>query len=242
MLEESVVSEDTPRAIAALGGHKLAEFPEVRSEVLRPLVEKNLIYVRKLYGKEQYGLTGHAAAAVARVVGTVARPDVVMDLGRRWGDCRKEQDVKRKGKSLEEFVAAFLAAIPGFRIPPDGVRLRTESEELDVVIEIIGSEHHVQYGVLTVCECKNWASKAPGDVLSHLKDKLDARGCKFGIFVAPGDVLPGFRAKLKSYLVQRVVIALLTGEDFDRLAKGDEPGAILRDSYYATVKYTGERS
>lgn len=240
MFKEPMISEDTPHAIAALGGNRLAEYPEVAATVLRPLVEKNLVYVTKVDGKDQFRLTTHTAAAVGLELERKLTHEQRDQLVKQWKSCRDETDHHQKGHCLEEFVSAFLGTVPGFSIPEDGVRLQTETEELDIVVEIVGSQHHVQYGVLTICECKNWATKAPGDVLAHLRDKLSARGCKFGIFVAPGDVMPGLRAKMKAYLQEGIVIALLTAAEFDRLEVGAEPALILRDSYYATVKYRGE--
>ncbi|HKQ72323.1 MAG TPA: hypothetical protein VJ810_01250 [Blastocatellia bacterium] len=75
ILNAKVVSEDTPKAIAELGGHRYAEFPEVRTEVLRPLVEKNIVYVTKEQGKDQYHLTPQATAAVLEIQETSASMD-----------------------------------------------------------------------------------------------------------------------------------------------------------------------
>jgi len=61
------VSEDTAAAINELGGNALAEFPDVEASVLRPLVEKNLVYARKVKGKDEYQLTPNAALVMGRI-------------------------------------------------------------------------------------------------------------------------------------------------------------------------------
>jgi hypothetical protein len=240
IFQEGEVSEDTQRAIVRLGDGELAEYPEVRDSVLRPLVESNLVYVRNEKGKDYYRLTPHTASTIADIVGKPLPPEVRARLTAQWGKCAAEGDPHRKRQALEDFLVEFMSTIPGFRVPHDGLDLRTEFEELDVVVEILGHEHHIPYGTLTICECKNWKVRVPGDALSHFRDKLKARGCRFGVFIAVNGVLPGFREKMKAYLSEGIVIALLSGEDFGRLEMGDAPAAILRDAYYATLKYKGE--
>ena len=63
ILKEGDFCEDSESAMAELGGSPLAEFPEVRDQVLLPLVEKNLIQVRNVVGKEHYQLTPSAEVA-----------------------------------------------------------------------------------------------------------------------------------------------------------------------------------
>jgi restriction endonuclease len=112
--------------------------------------------------------------------------------------------------------------------------------ELDVTVEIPGLQHHVCYGTLTICECKNWSSPVSWDELATFREKLKARNCSFGIFIALNGVTAGFREKLKAYLRDGVVIALLTKTELRRLEQRVEPEAILKDAYYATRKYEGE--
>lgn len=125
-------------------------------------------------------------------------------------------------------------------MPKDGIRLRTTSEELDVAVEITGFWHHGRYGTFTICECKNWSNPVSWDELASFREKLAARGCKFGLFIALNGVTAGFREKMKVYLRDGVVIALLTEAELRRLEQKAHPAIILRDAYYATIKYEGE--
>jgi hypothetical protein len=240
IFEEKDLSEDSDSVISALGESPLAEFPEVQEKVLRPLVEKNLVQVQNVSGKEHFRLTPHAATSFSGLRGPLPADARKLLLG-LWQGCLAATGGDQKGKSLERFLAEFLRQVPGFVVPKDGVRLRTETEELDVVVEV-GYEHHSMYGILTICECKNWSTAVDGPELAHLEDKLRERSARFGIFVAANGVTPGFRAKMRSYLQAGLVIALLTRDDFARLEGEDDPAMILRESYYRTVKYIGEAS
>jgi len=241
ILRAGEVSEDTPQAINELGESKLAEYPEVREGVLRPLLEQNLLQAQMVEGKETFRLTPHVAAAVDETFAVVKGPPVPFDeLVAALNRAFTAVDNNEKGTMLEQFAAQFLSHIPGFRIPDDGIRLRTTSEELDVFVEIPEFWHHVRYGTFTICECKNWSKPVSWDELASFREKLAARNCKFGLFIALNGVTAGFHEKMKAYLRDGVVIALLTETELRRLEQQVHPAAILRDAYYATNKYEGE--
>jgi len=137
-------------------------------------------------------------------------------------------------------LAEFLSAVDGFVVPSDGINLKTKSEELDVAVEIQGAQHHSSFGAFTICECKNWSSPVSWDELAKLREKLSARGCKFGIFVALNGVTSGFREKLRAYLREGVTIAVLTREELVKLEAAKSPFEILQEAFYTTIKYEGE--
>jgi hypothetical protein len=241
ILRAEQVSEDTPQAINELGESKLAEYPEVREGILRPLLERNLIQVRMVEGKESFRLTPHVATTVDELFGAVkSLPIPFGELVAALDKCLTTTDKHEKGELLEQFTAKFFSHVLGFQIPDDGIRLRTESEELDVVVEILGFWHHTRYENLTICECKNWTHPVSWDELASFREKLMARGCKFGIFIALRGVTEGFREKMKAYLRDGVVIALLTETELRRLEQKIQPAIILQDAYYTTIKYEGE--
>jgi hypothetical protein len=202
---------------------------------------QNLVRVRTEEGKEEYRLTPQTAAAVDELFSVVKRPPVPFEaLVIALNRCQQAKDNNGKGKLLERFAAPFLSHILGFHIPEDGIRVRTASEELDVAVQIPGPQHHVRYGTFTICECKNWSSPVSWDELAAFREKLKARNCNFGIFIALNGVTAGFREKMKAYLRDGVVIALLTETELKRLEQRIGPERILMDSYYATIKYEGE--
>jgi hypothetical protein len=236
------VSEDTPQAINELGGSGLAEYPEVRDTILRPLLVQNLLQVQRSEGKEIYQLTPHSAAVLDSLFSLVRSPPVPFDrLLALLDRCSTVQDAQEKGEVLEQFASLFFSHIPGFRVPPDGSRLRTDAEELDVAVEIAGIHHHAKYGTFTVCECKNWTTPVSWDELAVLREKLVGRRCKCGIFLALNGVTAGFREKMKAFLRDGIVIVLLTETELRKNLEGNvEPVRVLEEAYYATIKYEGE--
>lgn len=118
--------------------------------------------------------------------------------------------------------------------------MRTRFEELDIAIEVVGPQHHLTYGPFTICECKNWSSPVSWDELSTFREKLTARNCKFGVFIALNGVTAGFREKAKIFLRENMIIALLSGNELEGLKKHISPVDILREAYYSTIKYEGE--
>lgn len=241
ILEAGRVSEDTPQVINELGESPLSEYPDVVQSVLRPLLEKNLVQVQVFEGKESFRLTPHAASAVDDLFGDASYdPTRFEELIDALEACAGATSTHEKGITLEKFAILFLKAVPGFKIPDDGPRLRTETEELDVVVEIPDYRHQFRYGPLTICECKNWSKHIEGTALASFRDKLKLRKCTFGIFISLGGVTPGFRQKMKEYLADGIVIALLTSVELKRLEQRITPARILSDAYYTTVKYRGE--
>lgn len=242
LLRAGEVSEDTPEAINELGHNQLAEYPEVREAVLRPLLERDLVQMNLRGGKEVYRLTSAAAAAVEHLFAVAKGPPIPWeDLLNALDRCVAASDRHNKGRLLEDFIAMFLGTVPGFRIPLDGRNLRTDAEELDVAVEVDGFWLHQRYGVFTICECKNWSAAVSWDELAILREKLAARSCRFGIFIALNGVTAGFREKMKAYLRDGVVIALLTQAELRRLADKVDPATILQEACYDTIKYEGER-
>lgn len=240
ILQAGQVSEDTAKTINELGESKLAEYPTVREGILRPLLEQNLLQVRMVEGKEVFRLTPHVATAVDDLFSIVKSLPIPFDeLVTALNKCLRASDNNEKGRLLEQFAAQFLSHVVGFEIPKDGIRLRTASEELDVAVEINGFWLHSRYGTFTICECKNWNNLVSWDEIASFREKLEARGCKFGIFIALKGVTAGFREKMKVYLRKGLVIALLTEAELRQLEQKRDPAMILKDAYYATIKYVG---
>ncbi len=234
------ISEDTHEAINELGGSKLAEYPEVKERILLPLLEKNLIQSQTREGKEFFSTTPHVAAAIGRILSDEEEANVpFVELRSALKKALEASEIQEKGESLEEFATLFLSSIPGFEIPADGMRLRTKHEELDVSIHV-DSRLHTSYGVFTCCECKNWKAPVSWDELASFREKLTARSCRFGIFIALNGTTSGFRAKMNAYLREGTIIALLTHRELGRLRQSVSPDEILRDAFYATIKYEGE--
>ena len=76
----------------------------------------------------------------------------------------------------------------------------------------------VKYGQCFFVECKNWSKKAGADILRDFKGKLDNKGLKSGIFVAPKGVtgrkkIYGADGQIDKFLQKDVKIIVLDDDD-----------------------------
>ena len=236
ILREGVVSENTDDAITELGEDVFAEFPEVQNEILRPLVEDNLVSVQKVDGIDEFRLTPHAATAIADRVGLQLKAEDRESLLKMWAACQHHSDGVDRAPNVKSFAAEFFGVIPGFSVPDDRVTSCRKQEELDVFIEIIGHEHHTRYGTLAVCACRGWDSPVSGDELLQFEALLTSHSCRFGACLALAGVSLDASREVNRCLSEGLVITLLTPDDFARLSDGDHPAMILRDAYYRTIR------
>jgi hypothetical protein len=242
ILEAGHVSEDQASLINKLGGSPLAEYADVREAILLPLLEKNLVQNRSIAGKQEFSATPQAMATMFRMFSPEWSPSVRQeDVIDALKTAAASSDHQNKGQLLEHFAKLFFESIPGFRVPLDGMRVRTADQEIDLVVEVPEASHHHCYGTFFACECKNWTGPIADDALIKFVERLKDRSCIFGVFIALNGVTPGFRSALKKNLRERLVIALLTAHELSDLHNGTSPSRMLERAYFSALKFLGER-
>lgn len=242
ILKAGPVSEDKAALINILGESPLAEYADVEKAILLPLLETNLLQTQSLAGKQEFSATPQAVAAMFQLFSPewsagVRPEDVIASLKAAI----ETTDKKKKGQLLEQFAKLFFESIPGFRVPSDGMRVRTTDQELDLAVEVPEAGHHSRYGTFFACECKNRAGPISEEALTKFAERLKDRSCRFGVFIALNGVTPGFRNGVKKNLREGLVIVLLTASELSDIERSVPPRTVLERAYNSTLKYVGER-
>lgn len=140
------------------------------------------------------------------------------------------------GKALERLAHYLITMMPGCRAYRD---VKSQSFQYDVVGVFEGPVHDFRSdaGRYFICECKDWNDPADVTVLGKLCRVLDAAKCKFGVLFSregisgTGRTLNAEREVLKMYQDRGVVIAVVTLEDLEEVAKGMNFVTMLRSKY-----------
>jgi type II secretory pathway predicted ATPase ExeA len=102
-----------------------------------------------------------------------------------WHDALNAPDKNTRGRALEEFAAAFFGEV--FKVTERNAR--TDTEELDLVLERMGRTDPRFYDTYFIVECKNWrAQPVDQPVVSALLGKMVTHRRKQAFLVASHDV------------------------------------------------------
>ncbi len=143
-----------------------------------------------------------------------------------------------EGQSLERLAHYLVSMIPGSRVYR---RLRTgSSSDYDVVgsFEGPGLDFRSELGRYFLCECKDW-NKDPADVTVMAKTAyfLDSVKSRFGILFSKmgisGDTTrrAAKHEQLKVYSNRGIAIVVITKDDLEKVAKGENFLSMLRTRY-----------
>lgn len=103
-----------------------------------------------------------------------------------WRELQTVTDKFRKGRLLEDLLAALLLSLPGVRNVT--ARLSNEVEELDLLVETDGAKLWSAFQATphVLVECKNWSTPVGRSELDVLEKKMERRHgfVRLGIFVA----------------------------------------------------------
>jgi Holliday junction resolvase-like predicted endonuclease len=141
--------------------------------------------------------------------------EVVMhDLSRRrerlralWDDALAATSKEQKGKTLEDFAAVFFGE--EFRVTERNVR--TDTEEIDLVLEPQASTDPRFRSVYLLAECKNWrSSKVDQSAVSKLATILRTRSLHQAFILTTGAVTDdAFQQARNVLLSDRIEILIL---------------------------------
>lgn len=149
-------------------------------------------------------------------------------LKKLWKKALSSTDPNEKGKLLEEILSLLIAKDENFTVRER--RVRTESEEIDIIVENTGmTQFYSQLRCpIILFECKNWSSKIGSNEIRDFAQKIQNRPrvlCSVGILVSTSKLTSGARNELVGYRGKDFVIGILEKEDMktildERLSMG----------------------
>jgi len=160
----------------------------------------------------------------------------------RWEAVLGARDLATKGRLLEDFLRFYAESSPGLSVQE--VRLRTASEEIDLLLEKdrtfeVPRDLPGQY---ILVECKYKKKKSGADEIRDFQGKLLNRPrstCKLGVFVS----MAGFSRDSKTEVMRfnsresEKILALVNGDEVDEAVRGGRSlVALISDAILATSK------
>jgi hypothetical protein len=139
----------------------------------------------------------------------------------KYNRAKTERDKNRKGLLLEQTISEILALVSGLKVTPATINVVNDIQEIDILVRNYNKgKENVWSNMDSVffVECKNWSKKAGADILRDFKGKLDNKGLKSGIFVAPKGVtgrkkIYGADGQIDKFLQKDVKIIVLDDND-----------------------------
>lgn len=138
-----------------------------------------------------------------------------------WSGALTAADKDARGRALEAFAAAFFEE--QFKIIARN--LRTDTEELDLVLERMGATEP-RFGKATylIVECKNWRTRAVDQTaVTKLFGELSLHHAKQGFLVATGSISDEARQQARYAATQDVEIILIDGPAIEKFLDGLAP-------------------
>lgn len=143
-------------------------------------------------------------------------------LDKIWSEAKLEKDKNKKGELLEKFVSLLVTLDKNFTIEETNVR--TESEEIDVVIKNNGyTQFYAQLqSPMILLECKNWTSNISAKEVRDFVQKVQNRPrvlCKVGVLLTTSTFTKDAIKELIGYRGRDFTIATIDGDDIKTLIK-----------------------
>lgn len=124
-----------------------------------------------------------------------------------------------KGRALEDFAARLFSRV--FKVVERN--LRTETEELDIVLEYAGGDPIWARSPTILVECKNWSSPVPQHEVSTLCTKARLNTAELCFVVSPSGFTADAQTQARDIQMRdELIIVLLSGEDIEAFLAGDE--------------------
>jgi hypothetical protein len=190
--------------------------------------EKDEAIVQDL--EDTYG----ALVEISKIVDQFRRKDRSLNsLDNLWEKAISSLDRNEKGKLLEEIFVLLLSRDENFAITERN--LRTESEELDIVVENKGvSQFYFQLRCpIILFECKNWSSKIGAKEIRDFAQKIQNRPkllCTLGILATTSQLTSDASAELLGYRGKDFLIGVLERNDIESVLRERIPfGLYLKD-------------
>ena len=148
----------------------------------------------------------------------------------KYAEALRSRHPQRKGKALEDLLAALMASVDGFF--EIGRNINTETEEIDLVFRN-GSQEPAwrRESEIIMLECKNWASQRVGkNELVSFERKIENRRerCRLGFLVCTESFAETVNKELLRSSRSGVVVAPIDGGDLRHLVDSENRSQLLR--------------
>ncbi len=130
-----------------------------------------------------------------------------------WAEALSATDRNLRGRALEEFAAAFFGEV--FRVVERNAR--TDTEELDLLLERTEKTDPRFSDSYVFVECKNWRTQPVGQrQVSELVGKLVSHRRTLGFLLATGDITHEAKTQaLHARSAAKVEVLLIDGQDIE---------------------------
>lgn len=144
-----------------------------------------------------------------------------------WSTLR-EGSAAAKGRRLEELILRLMTSVPGFLEFTHN--LRTESEELDVVIRNESQDPlWSKLPAYFLCEAKNWSKKVGTPEVAWMADKIRRRKPhSLGFFFAAQGFSEPVKARVDELRAEGVALVMVDHGDLQELVQASDRGAVLK--------------
>jgi hypothetical protein len=155
-----------------------------------------------------------------------------------WKSALSAPDKTARGKALEDFAAALFGE--AFTVAERN--LRTDTEELDIVLEPLPvTDSRFRRGPYLLVECKNWqATKVPQEVVTKLVGELKLHHIQQGFLVATGGFTSDAWQQARYANAQDMEIVLIDGHTITDFLAGVRPvGDLLVELHRRQILRSG---
>ncbi|MCI0699148.1 response regulator [candidate division KSB1 bacterium] len=148
----------------------------------------------------------------------------------KYEDARRFKDARKKGKALEDLLAALFASVEGF-IQIDR-NVNTATEEIDIVFRNESRNPSWQKeSEIILVECKNWSSQRIGkNEFVLFKEKIENRygRCKLGFLVCTTDFTEMIEREMLRSSKTDLLVVPINGDDLRQLVESKNRSQLLR--------------
>lgn len=137
-----------------------------------------------------------------------------------WSKVNSSEDSNKKGRLLEDFFSLLIAKDEDFNLLKRN--LRTESEELDLLVETTGmTKFYSQLkSPMILFECKNWSSRIGTGEVQKFAQKIQNRSrllCNIGLLVTTSELTKKANTELVGYRGKDFLIAVMEKKDIETM-------------------------
>jgi DNA-binding NarL/FixJ family response regulator len=148
----------------------------------------------------------------------------------KYAEARRSRNVQKKGKALEDLLAALLASIEGFI--EIGRNVNTATEEIDLVFRNGSRDPSWQKeSEIILVECKNWKSQRVGkNEFVLFKEKIENRygRCRLGFLVCTADFTETIDKEMLRSSKTDLLIVPINGDGLHQLVESKNRSQLLR--------------
>jgi len=148
----------------------------------------------------------------------------------KYAEARRSRNVQKKGKALEDLLAALLASIEGFI--EIGRNVNTATEEIDIVFRNGSRDPSWQKeSEIILVECKNWKSQRVGkNEFGAFRQKIENRygRCKLGFLVCTEDFAETVEKEMLRSSKTDLLVVPINGDGLRQLVESQNRSQLLR--------------